>query len=111
MRTFITNITIYTTMIFAIYLDEFENVEYAGNLAVFTAWFFIIAGFLLLFADPKDLFDKKTILPKVSKTYQYIMIAFMVSIGWTWTGLFYFVAALFMQIKHSTYKDTLNKAK
>lgn len=107
MKRLIINLVIYAAMASCIWADEFMRVEYAGNLAIFAAWFFILTGFIALFAPPERLFDGSLLLPAVSKAAQYLVIGFMVTIGWTVTGSFYFLVAIAMHIKHSAYKDTL----
>ena len=109
MKLFIKNMTIYIVMTVAISASEFYGIDYIGNLSAFVAWVFIIGGFICLAGKSEDIFGKLK-YHALLKAAQYAMIALIISVGWIWTGAFYFVAALCMHIKYLIYKDELNKA-
>lgn len=91
------NLAIYIVMMALIYASEFMGNQYAGNLAIFLAWFFIVIGFIALFVEPKKLFSQSKVNPIV-KSVQYLMILLMVIVGWTVTGTIYFFIAVIMHI-------------
>jgi len=96
-----------------IYADHFIGNEYAGNLAIFSCWFIIIVGFLALLGKSEDIFDLKkgvTKIELVNFIIQYLLIAFMVAIGWTVTGLFYLVVSLFILVKGQMYKQSIKES-
>ena len=95
-------------MIAAISASEFYGIDYVGNLSAFAAWVFIVGGFICLAVESEDIFAKLK-YPLLLKATQYAMIALMISVGWIFTGAFYFIAAICMHIKYSIYKDELNK--
>ena len=110
MKELLINLAIYASMIALMAADEFYKIEYAGNLAIFVAWFFIVFGFISLASDPKNLFKDEPTFPALVKTGQLLMVGFMIMIGWTFTGLFYLTAILFLNVKKSLYKDEIKNA-
>lgn len=105
MKVFITNLVVYLLMILLMYADEFKGIDYAGNIAIFAAWFFIVCGFICLFSNPEELYKKPRRFGALSKTTQYLMIGFMVAIGWTVTGLFLLITTICLHVKYLAYKN------
>jgi len=109
MKNFVASMTVYILMIAAVAADEFYGIEYAGNLAGFAVWFLIICGFIALFAEPKDLFVRNPYMRLPQMIIRYALICLLVAVGWTGSGLFFFLVSLCLDIKYSTYKDELAK--
>ena len=99
MKRFIQNMIVYATLTATIYLGGVKGVEYAENISLFVIWLFAISGFLALSHDSSKLFKGKIRFPVFLYICRYLMIAFIIAIGWTWTGTFYFLATFFMQVK------------
>lgn len=108
MKKFVRSMAIYIVMILGIYIGEFYGIDSIVNLTAFAAWIFIIVGFVCLAAEPKDLFSNVKFIPLL-RLVQYAMIAVMVSVGWIWTGAFYFIASICMHLKYLIYKDEIKK--
>jgi len=105
MKNLLISITIYISMIAMMIADEFYEIQYAGNLAMFIAWFYIVIGFIAITTNPEELFKNTPSLIWLQRSFQYLMIGVMIMIGWTVTGLFYFLAASAFHFKYAIYLE------
>jgi len=107
MKRVLINLCIYSVMAALMIADEFYGVTYAGNIAIFTAWFFIIILLLGLFADPEEMYKDKP--SKIVMVGQIAMIMLMVAIGWVFTGACYLAVTFMHYAKRKAYIDEHNK--
>lgn len=100
---------VHGTLIALMYFDEFKGISYAGNIAIFFFWFFIVISIITIFIPPERIFKGETKTNKMIYVFHFSSIAFAVMIGWTITAIAYLIGIFSLMIKRSVYLDELQE--
>lgn len=88
MKSTIIAITIHASILALVVLDEFWEIQYAGNVAIFALWSILSLSLLMHLADSETIYKKhnKSVLLKIPPL---VTVITLIAIGWTWTAIFF----------------------
>tara|TARA_R100000541_G_scaffold58849_2_gene70857 strand:- start:665 stop:997 length:333 start_codon:yes stop_codon:yes gene_type:complete len=96
-------------LIIAGMIAEFRyNLVWAGNVSLFALWALIALTFMALFADSKELFEKKSNNAKMILCAACLVV--QIAIGWVFTAVFFAIGWFFLLVKKAAYYQEVEKA-
>lgn len=99
----IKTLAVVAVQMWLVYAGEFAGHEWAGNVGIFMAWFFIVVSMLGWMVDQEKLFEGSR--PSWWRPYaDAALVAMFAAAGWTATALFWMVAAIGLYIKYEAHR-------